>query len=659
MEARVRLLAPAEVRVERETVTVKAVVVSLLLVIGITVAGCFSAFLRYDLIGTGHLPRSALFPIMLFALVNPLWRWLFRKPLFTRSELLFIYCALVIMSGIPGQQFSNYLYTGLVSPVYHAHPRNMPELLQYEGLNWLQYIPDWLVPSKDPRSGVVAWVFEGMPEGGRVPWQPWVRPLALWTIFIFALFTSHILIAALFRRQWVEHEKLTFPLAQVPVEVADERRLTAMARNLLFWFGFTIPVFVYTFRALHLYFPYFPDINIYPNWGALFQSRPWDVLNYTPFNIYFDMIGVTYLIPSDVGFSFWFFAFVARRIQMVVRSAMGLSDHIPPLEHQTIGGLFALFLLQIWVARGYLRYVFQQARQGAAGADTEALPYRSMLLLLGICLLVATVWIVKAGVALPWTLLLLAVHYMWRIVQARMIGESGLFIFWAPYPVHGGPSVLFMRLFGRDLIGERNVVGLTMVSSKFGDSAACLVTQALHGFKIAHATGLRLRQVFGLMLAATFLSVLTCHPTSLYIVYHTAVPKMGWWTRGYPRWLANEFLIRLAQDLRVPTAQYFHMAGGFLFTLFLAWMRWQFLWWPFHPLGYAASSAVPWFGDRYGFSMFLGWLLKALVMWFGGIRMWHFFKPFVIGMIVGNTAILFLLIIIHFFFPTNEVVVIE
>lgn len=57
--------------------------------------------------------------------------------------------------------------------------------------------------------------------------------------------------------------------------------------------------------------------------------------------------------------------------------------------------------------------------------------------------------------------------------------------------------------------------------------------------------------------------------------------------------------------------------------------------------------------------MFLGWLTKALVMWFVGIRMWHFFKPFVIGMILGNTFILFLPIIVHFFFPTNEVVVIE
>jgi hypothetical protein len=108
-------------------VTIKVVVAAILLVVGVTVAGCHSAFLRYDLIGTGHLPRSALFPIMLFAAINPIWRFLFKKPLFTSSELLFIYCALVIMSGIPGQQFSNYLYTGLVSPVYHAHPRNMPE----------------------------------------------------------------------------------------------------------------------------------------------------------------------------------------------------------------------------------------------------------------------------------------------------------------------------------------------------------------------------------------------------------------------------------------------------------------------------------------------------------------------------------------------------
>ena len=84
-----------------------------------------------------------------------------------------------------------------------------------------------------------------------------------------------------------------------------------------------------------------------------------------------------------------------------------------------------------------------------------------------------------------------------------------------------------MRLFGKELIGARNVVGLTMVSSKFGDSAACLVTQALHGFKIAQLANLNLRQVFYLMLASAYIAVLTCHPTSVHIIYTTPVPKNG------------------------------------------------------------------------------------------------------------------------------------
>ncbi len=653
-------MMPWRVAVERRveetaTVTTKALVVGFLLVVGITVAGCYSAFLRYDLIGTGHLPRCALFPMLLLGLLNPMWRRLFGKLLFTRTELLFIYCIVLIMTGIPGQQFSNYLYLGLVAPIYFASPRNMPALLQYEGLNWLQHIPAWAVPSTDPRSGVVTWVFEGLPEGARIPWQPWVLPLTLWTLFYFALFFSHILIAALLRKQWVEHEKLTFPLAQVPVEVADERRLTAMARNLLFWFGFTIPVFVYTFRALHLYFPYFPDINIYPNWGALFQSRPWDVLNYTPFNIYFDMIGVTYLIPSDVGFSFWFFAFVARRIQMVVRSAMGLTDHQQPLEYQTIGGLFALFLLQMWVARQYLKHVLLQAWKGEqTDPNATPIPYRHLLLLLSVCVAGVIAWTVGIGTALRWAIVLFVIHYVWRIMTARMVAEAGLFVFWIPNPVN-----FILRLFGRDLVGERNIVGLTMVGSKLTDSATCLLPQALQGFKIAQAEGLNQRQIFGLMLASTVVSMLVCHPTSLRIIYTTTVPKMGWWTRGYPQWLANDFLTRLAQDLRMPTWHYVSLLAGAAVTFALTWMRWQFFWWPFHPLGFAAANAVTWFGDRYGFSMLLGWLAKALVMWFGGIRLWHFFRPFMLGMIVGNTVILFILLIIHFFFPTNEVVVIE
>lgn len=639
----------------REGVTVKALAVGFALVVGITVAGCFSAFLRYDLIGTGHLPRCALFPVMMLVLLNAVSRWLFGKALFSRTELLFIYCIVLIMTGIPGQQYADYLYLGLVAPVYFANPRNMPELLQYEGVNWLPHIPSWLVPTKEPRSGVVTWVLEGMPEGGNIPWQPWVLPLAVWTVFFVALFTAHIGIAALLRRQWVENEKLTFPLAQVPIEVADERRMGMMASNPLLWFGFFIPVFIYILRALHIYYPYFPGINIYPNWGALFQSRPWDVLNYMPFNLYFDMIGITYFVATDVGFSFWFF-WVARRLQMVVRSAMGLGDHQQPLEQQSIGGLFALSVMQAYIARHYFKEVMRQAWRGNNDADAAPLPYRHLLLLLILSVGGVLLWsVLGAGLSLRWAILLFLVHFIWRIMQARMVAEAGLFVFWTPIPI----TNFFMRVFGRDLVGAKDIVAMNMIGSKISDSATDLMPQALQGLKIAQSEGLNQKQVFWLMMASMLISVLVCHPTSLHIIYTTSVPKMGWWMQGYPRSVANTMLTHLAQDLRMPTAHYIHLTAGGLVTMVLTWLRWRFLWFPFHPLGYAASNAVSWFGDRYGFSIFLGWLAKALVMWFGGIRLWHFFKPFMLGLILGNTFILFLLLIIHFFFPTNEVVVIE
>ncbi|MFA0752093.1 MAG: hypothetical protein SLRJCFUN_002496 [Candidatus Fervidibacter sp.] len=130
-----------------ERVTWKAIAIGLVLVVGITVAGCFSAFLRYDLIGTGHLPRCALFPVMVLAALNGVSKCLFGKPLLTRAELLGIYCTVLVMTGIPGQQYADYLYLGLIAPIYFANPRNMPALLQYD-INWLPYIPDWLVPSK-------------------------------------------------------------------------------------------------------------------------------------------------------------------------------------------------------------------------------------------------------------------------------------------------------------------------------------------------------------------------------------------------------------------------------------------------------------------------------------------------------------------------------
>ena len=472
--------------------------------------------------------------------------------------------------------------------------------------------------------------------------------------FYTALFFTIIGIAALLRKQWVDHEKLVFPLAQVPVEVADEVRMGALIRSPLMWLCFCIPVFIYVVRAVHIYYPSFPDIDIYRDLGMLFSARPWNTLNYLPINYYFDMMGITYLITTDVGFSFWFF-YVVRRLQIVACAALGLTDYYQPLEYQTIGGLLTLFTLQLWIARGYLRDVLYTAlrKSDDAHKSNEPISYRTLLLLIGIGVGFILLWCHQLGLSLRWATLLFAIHLIWRTLLTRMVAEAGLFVFWTP-----SPHNFLVRAFGKDVIGPKNITGLNMVGSKLNDSATCLMPQALQGLKIAQTASLNQRQVFGILLASTLVSMLTCHPTCLHIIYTTAVPKMGCWTRAYPRNMARTLLNQLVQEQKMKTGDYISMLAGGVVTVALGLLRWRFLWWPFHPLGYVAVNGT-WFGNRYAFSIFLGWLFKAVTLWFGGIRLWRMMRPAAMGLILGNTFILFLLLLLHFFWPTNEVVVIE
>lgn len=53
------------------------------------------------------------------------------------------------------------------------------------------------------------------------------------------------------------------------------------------------------------------------------------------------------------------------------------------------------------------------------------------------------------------------------------------------------------------------------------------------------------------------------------------------------------------------------------------------------------------------------WAIKAVVTWLGGVRLWRRVYPAAIGMIIGNTFILFTWLIIHFIWPIEGVLIKE
>jgi len=69
-------------------------------------------------------------------------------------------------------------------------------------------------------------------------------------------------------------------------------------------------------------------------------------------------------------------------------------------------------------------------------------------------------------------------------------------------------------------------------------------------------------------------------------------------------------------------------------VLFLQVMRRGFLWWPFHPAGYAL--AVSFAMDYFWFCFFIAWVAKLLIIRFGGMKMHNAAVPFFLGLVLGD-----------------------
>ena len=59
-----------------------------------------------------------------------------------------------------------------------------------------------------------------------------------------------------------------------------------------------------------------------------------------------------------------------------------------------------------------------------------------------------------------------------------------------------------------------------------------------------------------------------------------------------------------------------------------------FVWWPFHPLGFVVSTG--WVMNSIWFSIFLAWLIKVIVLKYGGPRTYAQTRPFFVGVVLGQ-----------------------
>jgi hypothetical protein len=457
--------------------------------------------------------------------------------------------------------------------------------------------------------------------------------------------------ASLLRRQWVDGEKLPFPLVQLPLELTDERTAGPLVRKVAFWAGFALPVIFHSVNGLSNLFPAVPHIKSYLILTQFFRDRPWRDMTYTPANIAFSVTGLSFLLPLDVSFSFWFFLWFSR-LQEVIASLYGARlDRMPVyggtaffIGYQSVGAAVAIAVSMLWLARPHLRLAWARAMGHADALDdrNELVGYRVAFLGIVICFLGICAWCWLAGMNALVAAVLVGSFMLFTVLMlSRAVAEVGLLML---QPVFRPIDVMAVGV-PRAALGAQNLTTLSLLDGIFFRDPRVIMPVVMDGLRMTDRVNLRRRSLLPAIVVAIVLAVGLAYFIQLNLIYHRGgVTLNRWFLMSNPRhyFNASEAILRAPPqlDLRAPI----HFTAGLVFTFFLYSMRARFPWWPFHPLGFALGASWP--AIVYWFALFVGWLAKWIILRFGGMKGYQMARPFFLGLILGEftAAIIWVLV---------------
>jgi hypothetical protein len=536
-------------------------------------------------------------------------------------EILLIYVAVAFAMSINGIGMFGFFGPGVMNPLWFGRPE-----IGFAGWSdFLQYIPNWFVP-KDER--VVRDFFLGDSSLLR-HLRSWGIPIATWFGFIFILLFTTWCLNAIIRRQWMDYERLSFPVTALPLEMTLSPRFL---RNRLFWAGFTIPVILQSVNTLHFFYPVLPYIWVIKafNIGHLFTGKPWNAIGYLPVAFYPTVIGLTYFMPLDLSFSCWFF-FLFRKVENVIASATG-SVRFPAIGEQGAGAWIGLAFISLWMGR---RYIFRVIR-GRSPDDEEPLPYRGALMGFTLGFTALVFFCFNAGASLWASGLIILLFLIYYTAMTRIRAECG--------PIwHNGPIVpqdFLVRLFGTRTLGPSTLTVMAYLQWFNQDYRCNVMPHQLEAMRIAKSARMNLRRFSAFVLLATALCILSAIFNTLIMYY-----RRGAATPYVNPWRVNMGMIpfnMLANWLYYPRGSDFgafkFFTAGFAVVAFLTFMRTRFFWWPFHPVGYALANT---FGSLFLFwsAMMFTWFVKWLIINYRGLRAYRRWRPFFIGLVLGDFTI--------------------
>ncbi len=580
---------------------------------------------------------SAIFLIFWITLINYLLKKFVPKISLSVSEMILIYIMMIVSCSIPTMGLVLYLVPLIAGTKYYATPQN----------NWnqlfLNHLKNWTI-LRD--TNAIKWFFEGIPKGQSIPWGPWIKVLLSWFPLIISLYLAMVFIMVILRKQWVEKEKLNYPLTKAPLSLikADENRIF---HNNLFWLGIAIPFIIGCINGIHFYNELFPRIQLSTSIPIFRRTIS------LQYRISFPMIGFTYFVNLPLSFSLWFFCLLSTIQQGFFNiTGFGISEFLPYnaqrplLGWQSLGSLFVIVIYGLWVSRGHLKEVFRKAtgKEKDDSGDYEIVSFKVAFWGLIISLLIIFWWLVLSGLPVFPSIIFIIFMFIIFIGITRVVVEGGLAATRAPVIA----PVITNSFFGSKNLGPSalGALGLTFVYS--ADVRTFVMASVANGLKMLEEVKARKKIIFLAILISILITLISSIWMTLCLGYkYGAINANSWFFINGPQF-GWRYIIQEIKKPSGPDMIYWTFFGiGAIFTIFLQFMRMRFLWFPLHPLGFAFSTIM--MTNALWFSIFIAWFVKFLILRYGGAKVYEKGKIFFIGLIVGQFLVNGIWLIIDFF----------